>query len=180
MRIGPLCHLVLAVLFLPGNTAALAMDQWGDDQASVRAAAGGELVIDGPQRLIHHGTYAGIPVTVNRRFDDGGLRQVRYFNRADHRRPVDYIEDFERLRRHLTDTYGKPDLDLREWRSDALRERPGMDGMALAGGKLFLVAGWETPEALILMTLQREHTAIAHQLVFTDPEADPEAFGTGQ
>lgn len=180
MRIGPLCRVVLAVLFLPGVTVALTMDQWGDDQASVRAAAGGELIIDGPRRLIHHGTYAGLPVTVNRRFDDGGLRQVRYFNRAGHRRPAGYIEDFERLRRHLTDAYGEPDLDLREWRSDTLREQPGMDGMALAGGKLVLVAGWETPEARILMTLQREHTAIAHQLVFTDPEAGPDTFATGQ
>lgn len=171
---------MLPVLLLPGMALALPAHDWGDDQESVRSAAPGTLVIDVPGRLIHHGEYAGMPVTVNRRFDDGGLRQVRYFNRAGHASPEDYIRDFERLRRTLVDAHDEPELDVREWRSDALREQPGMEGIALAGGKLVLVAGWNTPDALILMTLQREHTGIAHQLVFTDPAVDPDAFPAAQ
>ncbi len=169
---------MLPVLLLPGM--ALSAHDWGDDQEVVRSAASGTLVIESPGRLIHHGEYAGVPVTVIRRFDDDGLRQVRYFNSAGHASPADYMRDFERLRRTLVDAHDEPELDVREWRSDALREQQGMEGMALAGGKLVLVAGWNTPDALILMTLQREHMGIAHQLVFTDPAADPDAFPAGQ
>ena len=140
---------------------------WG---AGMEAVSGqGDLIIETPRRRTLHTQWRGLPVTVNQRFEDGGLYQVRYFNRAGHAEPKAFVRDFRRLRRELEAVYGEPERIVRDWRSERLREQADKEGMALAGGKLSLLVAWETASARLVMTLQREHMALAHQVVVTDP-----------
>ena len=160
-------------------TAAVAStppeDTWGSSREAVRAQAMESPVLDAPGMLVHHTDYQNTPVTVNRRFNENGLWQVRYFNRSGHDEPAAFLEDYQRWQAQLTEQYGEPERDVRQWRNDTLREQHGMEGMGLAGGQLTLFMAWDTGEVQIVMTLQREHMAMAHQLLFTDPAADSKA-----
>lgn len=174
-----------AALGLALATSAIANtpsgDGWGSSQEHVRAQAVETPVLDAPGRLVHHTHYQDTPVTLNRRFGDDGLWQVRYFNRSVHDEPAAFLTDYQRWQARLTEQYGEPERDVREWRNDSLKEQGGMEGMGLAGGHLTLFTAWETDEAMIVMTLQREHMAMAHQLLFTDPAAvRPSQTATGR
>ncbi|MFO7857998.1 MAG: hypothetical protein R6V11_03665 [Ectothiorhodospiraceae bacterium] len=160
---------VAALVAGPGaaSDAADPRHPWGADREALSGE--GDTIIETPGRRTLHAQWRGLPVTVNQRFDDGGLYQVRYFNRAAHADPQAFVRDFRRLRRELEAAYGEPERVVRDWRSERLREQTDMEGMALAGGKLSLLVAWETATARVVMTLRREHMALAHQVVVTDP-----------
>lgn len=147
---------------------------WGDSRDTVVAALGEKPVLDGPRLLVHHDRYAGTRMTINRRFDEDGLWQIRYFNRELHDDYNRYISDYERIRSHLVEEYGEPDVSRKQWQNDRLKERPDHHGAAIAAGDLVYMSGWDTGRTKILMIMQGEQFRVAHHLIFTDPERDPD------
>lgn len=126
------------------------------------------------QILIHHDEYAGVRMTVVRRFKDTGLRQVRYFNRERHATPESYVEDFHAVRTQLVQLYGEPEIDEVSWTSEEFRNQPAMHAKAMAAGHVRYTAAWREDTTRILMVLVKENLQIAHSLTFTDPATVPD------
>jgi|GEM_PF-5202824 len=161
------------LLVAPGAVASdVLQPQWGAQQASIAADGPGQLVLDGARRVVRHTDVAGIPFTLNYRFEDDRLRQVRLFSRARHADPGRYIDDHFNLEAELTGIYGEPDVADAEWTDDQLMDRPEYHGQAVQVGFLTLVAGWEHADARVFLTLERQSFRPAQRLILTDPEVE--------
>jgi len=142
---------------------------WGTARTVVAEEGPGELVIAGSRRVVRHAAVGGIPMTLNYLFDDNGLWQVRYFNRARYDDPVGYVDDYDTLLARLTDMFGEPETERRQWRNDDLRDRPEYHGQAVQVGHLKKMAGWATERAVVLTTLDNESFRPVHKVMLTDP-----------
>lgn len=142
---------------------------WGTPQARVAEAGPGELILAGERRVIRHAEIAGIPMTLNYRFDSDGLYQVRYFNRARHAVPGDYLADYDAVLERLVAAFGEPETDEREWRNDALQDQPEHHGRAVQVGHLSLLAGWRSERADVVTRLDNEAFRPLHDVLLTDP-----------
>jgi len=172
--LGPaaLCLLLAA---LPAAAEVLRGAQWGESRARVEAREDGEAVLATENLLVHHDTFAGIPFTINHRFRDDALWQIRYFNRSRHAHGLDFIEDFVRLRARLTRAWGEPDIDRRHWHDEAMDGRPVHEHGQLIGARaLSYVVGWERDDTRVVMTLRGEKDfRIAHHLILSDGDHAP-------
>lgn len=169
----PLARFVIAVLAaVPAAAMAFPEFDWGTGPHRVVTAGQGDLVVHGKRRVVRHVDVAGIPMTVNYRFRDGELWQVRYFSRARHEDPGRYLDDHETFRRFLADEFGEPEEVVTEWTDDLLRDRPDYHGQAVQVGHLSLMAGWDTERARVLLTLDNEMFRPVQQAILTDPDVE--------
>lgn len=179
-RVGRVGGAVAAACLLATAAAAAANGlrgtAWGDDRATLLARIEAEPVVDSPGLVIVHERFAGMDVVIGHRFDAGALWQLRYFNRARHRDPLEYLVDFTRVKRQLTAAWGEPDIDTLHWHDDTFRDRPiHYHGQLVAAGDLAYVTGWATQRARVIMTLRGEKGfRIAHRVTFTDPDIEAE------
>lgn len=171
-------HLVLpacvALWLLADPAAADGMrgSAWGESLDAAVTSEASDPVLRGSALLVHHDRFADIAMTINRRFDDDGLWQIRYFNRELHADPEPYITDYEAVRDYLSSVWGHPEIDEKRWRNPQLRGQPEHYGKAVAAGQLVYFTGWRTEQAQIYMTLRAEQFRVAHHVVFTDPEVE--------
>lgn len=81
-----------------------------------------------------------------------------------------YIEDFERIKRILTDKYGSPEQDKERWRDDLYKDKPSRHGFAVSIGDLVYRTRWETEETIIEMVLLGDNYEISHNLYYNSKE----------
>lgn len=163
------------MLFVLSLQAGVGVDapEWGASVEAVVEHGPGELVLRGERRVVRHAEVAGIPMTVNYRFDGDQLWQVRYFSRARHDdEPARYLEDYRHFRTALAARFGEPDDVVEEWTDELLVERPEYHGQAVQVGHLALAAGWAHEDALILLTLEDESFRPVQQAILTAPDVD--------
>ena len=166
-----LAGLLVAVSLQAGNDVDA--PEWGASIERMAVDGPGELVLRGDRRVVRHADLAGIPMTVNYRFEGDGLWQVRYFSRARHDdHPGRYLDDYRHLRSVFAARFGEPDEVAEEWTDELLIERPEYHGQAVQVGHLTLVAGWDHEEALILLTLDDESFRPVQHAILTDPAVD--------
>lgn len=164
-----LVGLLLAASLQAGD--ALHAPEWGLSSDAVVEDGPGELILHGDRRVVRHAEVAGIPMTLNYRFDDDRLWQLRYFSRARHDDdPGRYLDDYRHFRARLVERFGQPDDTVEEWTDELLIERPDYHGQAVQVGHLTLMAGWKRAEALILLTLDDESFRPVQQAILTDPD----------
>lgn len=170
-RVGiKIATLLLLLGVIPAAAAAeLPAFSWGETADTVAEEGRGELVLRGERRVVRHAVIAGVPMTLNYRFDTDGLWQVRYFNRARYDDPGHYLRDYDDLRQNLEDRFGEPEKEVTQWRDDQLEQRPEYHGQAVQVGHLQKMAGWKTEQATVLTTLDNESYRPIHETVITDP-----------
>lgn len=139
---------------------------WDASPARVAAAEAGTPIVRTEDRLVYHRQLAGIAMTVVYHFSDRRLTAMRCLNREGHDDRNRYIRDYERLRARLSERFGPPVFDRKQWRRPLFRDDPERHGDAIAAGHLVYLAEWRTRDTEVAMTLRSDRLAIAHELVF--------------
>ena len=158
-----------AILWATPLVADLPPYDWGETYQNVVDTGPGEIILSGDRRIVRHAELVGVPVTINYRFRDDELWQVRYLNRALYEDPGRYLDDYDHLKAHLIEHFGEPDETDAVWTNEDLRDRPEYHGQAVQVGFLTLVSGWQASQARVFMTLDNESFRPVQQLVLTDP-----------
>jgi hypothetical protein len=100
-------------------------------------------------------------------FAENKLVQGRYMFTGEHVNENAYIEDFNTVKKSLTDKYGKPKEDRMVWRNNLYKDDPDHWGMAVSAGHLIYEANWVTEDTDILLHLTGDNFKITHLLQYT-------------
>lgn len=81
-----------------------------------------------------------------------------------------YIENFEKIRKFLTERYGRPEFEKEIWNRDRYKDEPRKYGAAVASGDLEYYVKWEKAKTEILMVLLSEDGEIDHTVSYYSKE----------
>ncbi len=102
-------------------------------------------------------------------FRDGKLVQGAYMSMAKHITPGLFVEDYKKLKAHLTEKYGNPELDDERWLGEVFKGDPAQYGTAVAIGELQLRSRWKTRRTQVGHALfGRDSMKISHVLIYDD------------
>jgi hypothetical protein len=126
----------------------------GEDQATLREAVAGELVLDDRGKLIYSRTLADHGVLEGYDFRDGSLVCGQYlFLQRPINRLNEFIDYYAAVKQALIDSYGTPTHDQVLWENDLYQPLPDYWGVAVMIGYLRYAATWETSDGTITVTL---------------------------
>lgn len=106
-------------------------------------------------------------------FADNKLVRGAYIFRNEHINNNQYIDDFETVKKSLTEKYGKPQKDEQVWSGgDLFKNDPSVWGTAVAVGNLQYGAVWTLNDTQIALWLSGDNLKIQHVLGYksTKPE----------
>lgn len=99
-------------------------------------------------------------------FDDSGLTAGMIYFELKHSNDNLYIEDFEDIRKALTEKYGAPIIDKQVWKDDLFMNSPDDWGVAVAAGHLQYLAQWEMENNKISLYLTGDNYNIELVLIY--------------
>ena len=119
---------------------------------------GGDL--SGLDALYFNTEVAGLNCQVVYYFADNMLTRARYIFGEEHSNKNIYIEDFEKIKGKLNESYGIPDKDRTIWSDKLYQDDPSEYGMAVSVGHLQYLAEWRPPETSIRLFLKGDNYKI--------------------
>jgi hypothetical protein len=123
--------------------------RWGMTPTQVKASE--KIKPDGENAdgIVYPVQIAGLDASLFYRFVQSTLVDAHYGFLVRHTNGGAYLDDFDGVKKLLTEKYGKPVLDDQVWENDLYKDDPQNWGTALAVGHLHCRARWETPTTII-------------------------------
>lgn len=115
-------------------------------------------------------TVIGLDTTLGYVFTEDKLVRAIYDFEETHRNRNRFIDDFEKVKKALTQKYGEPISDREIWDDDLYKDDPSSYGAAVAVEDLTYQTTWETEETKIWMTLYGDNYEIIHNLYYDSKE----------
>lgn len=116
--------------------------KWGDSKQTIMSIEGEPDQYDTESLYVFRSTLAGMSCDVAYIFTDNKLTMAKYLFCENHTNKNDYISDYRRLVRLLTEKYGEPSWNAPEWRNSLYKDDPEDYGFAVSLGHLIYSAGW--------------------------------------
>lgn len=116
--------------------------KWGDSKQKVMEIEGEPDQYDTESLYVFRSNLAGMSCDVAYVFTDNKLTMAKYLFCETHTNKNDYISDYRKLVRLLTEKYGEPSWNAPEWRNSLYKDDPEDYGFAVSLGHLIYSAGW--------------------------------------
>lgn len=135
--------------------------KWGMSDKEVRNNE--NIIEEGTDRSgnfysVTEDNFAELPVRVSYYFSNNKLVGGGYIFTSSHIRENEYIDDYEQIKRYMTDIYGAPDDEIMLWQNTKAQaefeDDPGHWGDAICLGKLSFITKWESRRTLIELFLK--------------------------
>ncbi|WP_426747276.1 hypothetical protein VZQ01_06865 [Myxococcus faecalis] len=111
--------------------------------------------------LVLEGKTAGVSTNTYFMFVDGRLAGVSVQSRELRMSAIQYMDDYERFRRALTQKYGTPHTDGPVWRDETFKDIPDGLSTALTLGHAHLKTAWSTRESIVSLAAEGEKLRIS-------------------
>ena len=133
---------------------------WGITSEQVKILEDAKLVMDNGKMLSYDGTVGGYPCQIAYLFVEDQLTISHYFFKIEHAADSLYIQDYEKLKKAVSEKYGAPRLDDATWKDEMSRRSNAKIGQAIRAGNVKLAAQWETPATEVWLFLGGENSQI--------------------
>ncbi len=146
--------------------------RWGMSESEVLKTEDGTPTPSGVKDVIGFTDkkMGGISTFVFYIFAQGKLVRAVYSFTEEYVNDNHYIDDYKKIKKILTEKYGKPLRDKMIWRNKLYQNRPQDWGQAVSIGHLTYHADWKTKKTFIRMTLRSKNLRVKHDLVYTSNE----------
>ncbi|MFY1829142.1 hypothetical protein ACN47A_24700 [Myxococcus fulvus] len=111
--------------------------------------------------LVLEGKTAGVSTTTYFMFVDDRLAGVSVQSQELRMSAIQYMDDYERFRRALTQKYGAPTSDGPVWRDETFKDMPDGLSTALTLGHAHLKTAWSTSESIVSLAAEGEKLRIS-------------------
>ena len=99
---------------------------------------------DSDEYLLYRDSVEGLNCLLGYVFINDRLVRALYVIDQKHTDLIDYLSDYQRLKRALSKKYGPPAEDEEEWSNDLYRGKPAEYGSAVSLGHLKRFTAWKT------------------------------------
>ncbi|QJD82814.1 M56 family metallopeptidase [Cohnella herbarum] len=113
----------------------------------------GENIRKAESSLHYDGNIHNLKAGFGTTFIDDKLVEARYGIFEQHSNATEHINDFNNLKKNLTEKYGTPITDDITWKNDLYKDDPSDWGTAVITGNLVYETVWETDTTHILLKL---------------------------
>ena len=108
----------------------------------------------GEDRLGYHTTVVeDLEAVIAYKFADNQLTNTKYVFESKHEDEIRYLEDYEKVKNWISQTYGQPKSEEQIWLDDLYNYAEELWGKAVVRGHLTMVAEWEVEETSIVLIL---------------------------
>lgn len=135
--------------------------KWGDSKKTIMEYEGQVDKYDSDKLYVFTSSLAGMSCDVAYIFTDDKLTMAKYIFNEEHTNKNDYISDFRKIVKLMTEKYGEPSWDSPEWRNSLYKDDPEDYGFAVSLGHLIYSAGWFTKKTDISVYLTGENYEIS-------------------
>lgn len=135
-------------------------NSWGDNVTSVKAKEKFELVQEETGILAYKGRIAGMDMLLGYLFTGDKLTTGKYIVTEDHSNKNDYITDYDKLKKILTEKYGEPKEDEKYWKNDLYRDDYSDWGFAVSLGHLIYYSTYQNEKTELTLMLSGENYKI--------------------
>lgn len=141
---------------------------WGDSQESVLKSESLDLVknLSNENMKSYLENIANIEMTLIYNFTQKKLTSGYYISKAEHSNKNSFINDFTKLKKILSNKYGKPTSDDILWYNDLYKDDYSGWGMAISIGHLKYKVEWETDDTNITLILNGDNYLIVNAITY--------------
>ncbi len=133
----------------------------------------GEPSYNKPDSLRYRLKLSGLSAQLIYVFHEETCYIAMYMFNESHVNENGYIDDYEKIKKILTEKYGEPDVNRVLWKNDLYKNKPSKHGFAVSIGHLWYGATWVFPNgSAIIHILSGENYKINHLLSYLSPEYD--------
>ncbi|WP_342414975.1 hypothetical protein NST83_16685 [Paenibacillus sp. FSL R10-2782] len=143
---------------------------WGMSKEQVKASEDMKVEEEDQESIAYYSKILGLESGLMYFFVDDQLVRAGYLVTEKHTNKNDYIENYNDLKKSLTEKYGKPSSDDTLWKGELYKDTPSQWGMAVATGELHYQAAWETEDTEILLDLQGDNFEPQLSLLYDSKE----------
>ncbi len=140
--------------------------RWGMTKDEVKASESNKIEAEEDDAILYHCKVAGMESGLLYFFAKGRLVQATYRFRENYINKNNYISDFEKIKKILTQKYGLPTFYDKEWRNDLYKDNPQDWGLAVSMGHLWYSGVWETEATEIDLGLHGKNYGVSSIVVF--------------
>ncbi len=112
-------------------------------------------------------------------FEDNKLVKGSYLLNQKHSNTIDYISDYNNLKKQYINIYGKPIKDDVVWKDDLFKDDPNSYGTALFAGHLIYHAKWQTTTTDIDIILGADNFGIIFSVLYQQKGYQPKDNNDG-
>jgi hypothetical protein len=134
--------------------------KWGSSKNYVKDNENATLVNNKPDVLTYKKHIGRFDVLISYLFTNNKLTSGVYILNNKYEESIKYIYDFDQLKKVLTDKYGKPDKDVKDWKIDTYKGEFNNWGKAVQEGMLTEYAVWNMPKSIITLKLTSNGNSI--------------------
>jgi len=139
---------------------------WGMSRDQVKASEEAKPTGENPDVITYRYDIDGIPAIVGYLFDGDKLTRAGYLMRGSYDDPNKYIEDYDKVKESMIETYGAPAQDEMHWMEEQGSQDPAQYGKAVCDGKLRYTTAWTDGITIITERLGGEDGSCKHGLMF--------------
>lgn len=141
--------------------------RWGDSMRKVMNLEGKPNMYDSDDLYVFSSSLVGMPCDVVYVFTDNKLTMTKYMFESKHSNKNEYINDYNRLVRLLTEKYGEPNWNSYDWNNSLYKDEPDSYGFAISLGHLKYSACWDNEKTDVYMILYGENYEISLVIQYT-------------
>jgi len=140
--------------------------KWGFNRSQVKEAETATLIQDASEHIAYKGNVANLNCLVVYHFQNNTLYMSSYQFTEEHSNRNDYINDYKKIKKLLTEKYGEPETDDVVWRNNLYKDDRQEWGLAVSIGHLVYMAKWDTPNTEIALMLRGDNYSITHFVLY--------------
>jgi len=135
------------------SDAGFRKSKWGNSKNYVKDNESATLVNNKPDVLTYKKNIGKFNVLISYLFTNNKLTSGVYVVNNKYEESIKYIYDFDQLKKVLTEKYGKPDKDVKDWKIDTYKGDFKNWGKAVQEGMLTEYAIWNEEKSIVTLKL---------------------------
>ncbi len=137
------------------------------------------VLADYEQRVAYHTQIEGIEAALTYSFYENHLGQAKYVFEPQHDDAVEFVQDFNTVKKWIKQSYGEPTSVQEIWLDELYQYDSSLWGQAVMRGHLVMVAEWKNPGTDIVLVLDGGDDTVGLVADFSSTTfVVPVSFGT--
>jgi len=134
--------------------------KWGNSKNYVKDKEHAKIVDNKPNAITYRKNIGRFDVLFSYLFTNNKLTSGVYIINNKYSDNLKYVYDYDQIKLVLTNKYGKPNKDVKDWKIDTYRDDFKNWGKAVEEGMLTEYAIWEIPNTIVTLKLTSNGNSI--------------------
>ncbi len=140
--------------------------RWGMTKEEVKKTERKKPEHETEDSITYSGKYGKLLTAYSYKFIDGKLQRAGVLHTEKLANDSMYLENYENLKKDITEEYGPPALDEEKPLKPGLVIDPDKKAEAVCGGDLMLSSAWDIPGSLVVLMIRAEDKKCLVSLVY--------------